>query len=250
MKYFLKCCAIALASFIGFCLITIYILFNTQIVVNETILKYVRAPKKYPDLNYITVNDLGEMLKNDTADYKIIKYTPTLYNSTDVLYADIKESLIPKWRELDTTRVSLYLVVENCGMLAEINNFARKNNIGNHIFVIRDNSKEFRSYGHLFPNVNGNRLTKILRTVVPTENTFMITCGVSYYNSVVLDRHNNMKLIQLFDKSPRSPNSYIVPMSFETIENLDSLDFNEIDELVLTNENMGTFYCNYFEIEE
>lgn len=245
MKYALKYCAIFLASLVGMALIAVVIFVNSQHAGFETRYKYWRAEKDYPDLNYVTVNDLAAMLKKDTADFKIVAFSYGISSDDGYWGTTIVRDMIPKWLELDTTRVSFYLVENDCSLLSYVDEFVKTSGFGAHTFVIRDNSKGVRSYDRLiFPN--DMRITNIIRKIAPSENASMLD-AVSMRSSMILDKENNLKLVHLYDKSPNVSKSVVVPMYFNLVECLDSLDFTQIDDIIVTNDNAyKTRYSEYF----
>ena len=66
------------------------------------------------------------------------------------------------------------------------------------------------------------------------ENLNMVTVkSVNAMHSLMLDRHNNVKLCKIHGITNTGPKSHIITMPFETLSNTDSIDFNTIDSVSL-----------------
>ncbi len=223
-----KILIITLSVLVGIFLL-FYILENTDFVVTETYLKYRLAPRRYPSLNFVSVNDVKNTISQDSNRLKVLCYCECL-DKSDTKY--IRENVIPKWLESDTSSISLYIIVSDCALLTDTNAFKDFDIPSAHFVVIRDNSKQFRSYGGIFPELH--RTFRLTEYIAPSENLNMVTVkSVNAMHSLMLDRHNNVKLCKIHGITNTGPKSHIITMPFETLSNTDSIDFNTIDSVSL-----------------
>lgn len=197
-------------------------------VVEETENKFRKAPELYPELTFVTVDDLKKTLANDGYDYKVIIYNETFAKNwwTKI----IAKELIPKWKSMDTTKVGLYMISIDCAYLDEMDSFFIKNNVDLPRYVIRDSTEGFCSY-HLSKLSTDDwvRLTAITQYVC--ENANAITSLLYVHSTFILDRNNNIKLIETNYEGKLQ----IVPMPFELCpQNPDEIDFSKITKYRIT----------------
>ncbi|MCQ2330092.1 MAG: hypothetical protein MJZ93_06020 [Paludibacteraceae bacterium] len=208
-------------------------------VVQETESKFREAPSKYPELTFVTVNELKNILYSDSSEYKVIIYNRAFINSG--WNNMIKEELIPKWKSMDTTKVRLYIISLDCAYLDDMNSFFIKNGIDKPRYVIRDSTEKFCSYK--FTNNKTEyciRLTMITQTLC--GNSSPITVKISPFTSLVLDKNNNMKLVETNYKGKLQ----IVPLPFELMQdNLDETDFSTIAKYNVPYESW-LYYSYYY----
>ncbi len=222
------------------------IILNSQFTARETHRKFRRAPIDFPSLNYVTVPEMKDILQKDTAAFKVIAFLDAA--DTHTLWTDnLTDSIIPKWQTSGHGSVSLYIITPDCARLKGTESLLSGLTPDCHAYVIRDNSGQFRCYGSLFPDKT--RLSRLLRAIAPSENMEMIYSKTSFFNSVTLDRHNNVKLARLECSSSTSTRSIIVPMPFELIGSLESTDFFAIDLIPVGNQSPGLLFCYFFDMK-
>lgn len=208
------------------------------IIVEETEEKFKEAPKLYPELTFVTVKELREILANDGYDYKIIIYSESF--SKDAWTKIIANELIPKWKSMDTSRVRLYLISTDCAYLAPMDSFFIKNGVDLPRYVIRDSTEEFCRYKlSELSTDRWVRLTAITQYIC--NNAEAITSLFFVYTTPILDKNNNIKLIEANCEGKK----HIVPMSFSMCpKNPDELDFSKIEKYRITKKSL--LYQMYF----
>lgn len=209
------------------------------IIIEETEEKFKEAPKLYPKLTFVTVKGLREILANDGHDYKVIIYNESF--SEDVWTDIIANELIPKWKSMDTSRVRLYLISTDCAYLAPMDSFFIKNDVDLPRYVIRDSTEEFCRYKLSGLSTDRwKRMTAITQYIC--NNAEVITSLFFVYHATpILDKDNNIKLIEANCEGKR----HIVPMPFKMCpENLDELDFSKIEKYRITKKSL--LYDAYF----
>lgn len=207
------------------------------IIVEETEEKFKEAPKQYPELTFVTVNEYKEILTNDPHEYKVVIYNIDFSNHWWT--KKIANELIPKWKSMDTTKVGLYLMSIDCAYLEPMDSFFIKNEVDLPRYVLRDSTDGFCSYKSPGTPQDWIRLTKTTQHVC--NNAQAITAKLVFYSTLILDRDNNIKLIEANCEGQR----HIVPMPFKMCpENLDELDFSKIEKYRITKKSL--LYDAYF----
>lgn len=198
-------------------------------VIDENEKKFKEAPELYPELTFVTVDELKEILDNDDYDYKVVIYNLAYNNSNNWWTKIIANELIPKWKSMDTTRVGLYLISIDCAYLEEMDSFFIKNNVDLPRYVIRDSTDGFCRYKLSGASEEWIRLTKITQHICHKAEP--ITVMLPFCTTFVLDRDNNIKLIETNYEGKLQ----IVPMPFELCpQNLDEIDFSKINKYRIT----------------
>lgn len=196
-------------------------------IMKETEKKFKEAPALYPELTFVTVDSLKHTLMNDGYDYKILMFSFALYDNWWSRL--IEKEYIPKWKSMDTTRVGLYLISIDCAYLDEMDSFFIKNNVDLPRYVIRDSTEGFCGYKLSGAYEDGMRLTRIIQIVC--QNSHSITVRLPFFATFVLDRDNNIKLIETNYEGKLQ----IVPMPFELCpQNPDEIDFSKINKYRIT----------------
>ncbi|MCQ2332725.1 MAG: hypothetical protein MJZ95_05970 [Paludibacteraceae bacterium] len=185
---------------------------------DETEEQFKDAPHLYPELTFVTVEELKDILANDNHDYKVVVINKYFFD--DLCEKRLSDDIVPKWKSMDTTKVDFYLISADCAYLEEMDSFFVQNNLALPRYVIRDSTDAFCSFKS---SDKWNRITKIVQNVCCNSNA--ITRKLSYLPTFVLDRKNNVKLMQIdFDGKID-----VVPMPFELVsDSLEKVDFGEI----------------------
>ena len=140
---------------------------------------------------------------------------------------------------MDTTRVNLYLISSDCAGIEDMDSFFIKNEVDLPRYVLRDSTDGFCSYKTPGLSQDWERLTKINQHVC--NNAQAITAKLVFYSTLILDRDNNVKLIEANCEGKR----HIVPMPFKMCpKNLDELDFSKIEKYRITKKSL--LYDAYF----
>ena len=208
-------------------LLIVIILLCSCTATEETEKKFKEAPELYPELTFVTVDELKEALINDGYEYKLVIYNICFPNHwwTKI----IANELIPKWKSMDTTRVGLYLISIDCARLDEMDSFFIKNNVDLPRYVIRDSTDGFCRYKLSDASEEWIRLTKITQHICHKADP--ITVKLPFFTTFVLDRNNNIKLIETNYEGKLQ----IVPMPFELCpQNPDEIDFSKITKYRIT----------------
>ena len=194
----------------------------------ETEKKFKEAPELYPELTFVTADELKEKLIDDNREYKVVIYNIDFVNHwwTKI----IANELIPKWKSMDTTRVGLYLISIDCARLDQMDSFFIKNNVDLPRYVIRDSTEDFCSYKlSTLSSDRWIRLTRITRHIC--NKAELTTVTLPFCTTFVLDRDNNIKLIETNYEGKLQ----IVPMPFELCpQNPDEIDFSKINKYRIT----------------
>ncbi|MCQ2329766.1 MAG: hypothetical protein MJZ93_04330 [Paludibacteraceae bacterium] len=177
-------------------------------------------------LTYVTISELKEVLNNDEKRYKILVFSKA-FKKGNWWSDEVEQIIIPKYFSTDTAITSLYLIAEDCSYTDEMDDYFRRNKIMGKRYVIRDDSQEYSNNG---ASVNRyGRLNRILRTL--SNNTDLITKNIYFANSIVLDSANNAKLFYCHFNEGENKQCAILPMPFEMIDDLDEIDFNEVEHI-------------------
>ena len=209
--------------------------------VKESDSKFNEAETQYPELTYVTVEELGRLIHSDHHKYKVVVVNDAFIEGTN-WSEHIASEIVPRWQKMDTTRVSLYLVAYDCAYLEEMDSFFIRHKIDCPRYVIRD-EKDRQVEKARKSNYYMSEMTPRLRRWA--VNADMVTDYIAMQNSMVIDARGRVKLALFHSDKGVSCKAQILPVPFEMLhESLDDVDFGKVETMELCEED--EMYKLYF----
>ena len=208
-------------------------------VINSQVIQDCRETKKkfdssleFTTLTPMTVSEMSELLKNDKKIKIIVEYSPCF---PDVL-TYIENVVLPYWNLQDKSKVSLYLIANDCGYLAEIEPFFKRNNLELERYYYRDNTEKFCVHTK---KVNLNRDKDIQKSHFANGDSFS-DFSSNNLKWFVVDEKNFVKLVDYKGKDfEGKEHIQRMPILIESLPiNLEDLKFDIIDELDLPDKSI------------
>lgn len=198
--------------------------------VSETDSKYDEAEIQYPELTFVTADEMGRLIRSDNHEYKIIVVNDAFIEGTP-WSEKIASEIVPRWRKMDTTMVSLYLMSYDCAYLDEMDSFFIKRGIECTRFAIRD-GKERQVEKERKSDYYMSEITPRLR--LWTRNADIVTDYITMQNSMVIDARGRVKLALFHSDEGVACKAQILPVPLDMLPgNLDSIDFGRVETIEL-----------------
>ena len=198
--------------------------------VSETDRKFNEAEAQYPELTYVTVDELGRLIHSDNHKYKIVVVNDAFIEGTN-WSEHIASEIVPRWQRMDSAQVSLYLVAYDCAYLDEMDSFFVKRRIECPRYVVRDEHDRQVEKARNSDYYMSEMTPRLRRWAI---NADIVTDYMAMQNSMVIDAKGRVKLALFHSEQGVACKAQILPVPMEMLpENLDSVDFGKVETIEL-----------------